>query len=35
MDAPLYACPALVGDTLFVVTAKRLYHIVSVDASLR
>jgi len=27
MDAALYARPALVGDTLFVVTAKRLYHI--------
>jgi outer membrane protein assembly factor BamB/HEAT repeat protein len=27
MDAPLYARPALVGDTLFVVTTNRLYHI--------
>jgi outer membrane protein assembly factor BamB len=27
MDAPLYARPALVGDTLWVVTADRLYHI--------
>jgi outer membrane protein assembly factor BamB len=27
MNAPLYARPALVGDTLFVVTANRLYHI--------
>ena len=29
MDAPLYARPALVGDTLFVVTANRLYYIAS------
>jgi outer membrane protein assembly factor BamB/HEAT repeat protein len=29
MNAPLYARPALVGDTLFVVTANRLYHISS------
>jgi outer membrane protein assembly factor BamB len=29
MNAPLYARPALVGDTLFVVTAERLYHIAS------
>ena len=34
MDAPLYARPALVGDSLFVVTARRLYHI-AVFASLR
>jgi outer membrane protein assembly factor BamB/HEAT repeat protein len=27
MDAPLYARPALVGDTLYVVTADRLYRI--------
>lgn len=27
MDAPLYARPALVGDTLVVVTANRLYQI--------
>ena len=27
MGAPLYARPALVGDSLFVVTANRLYHI--------
>ena len=27
MPAPLYARPALVGDTLYVVTAERLYHI--------
>jgi outer membrane protein assembly factor BamB len=27
MNAPLYARPALVGDTLFVVTADRLYYI--------
>ena len=29
MNAPLYARPAHVGDTLFVVTANRLYHIAS------
>ncbi|MCX6874285.1 MAG: PQQ-binding-like beta-propeller repeat protein [Verrucomicrobia bacterium] len=27
MNAPLYARPALVGNALWVVTAKRLYHI--------
>jgi outer membrane protein assembly factor BamB/HEAT repeat protein len=35
MPAPLYARPALVGDTLWVVTADRLYHIAPIDASLR
>lgn len=29
MKAPLYARPALVGDTLFVVTANRIYQIAS------
>lgn len=27
MDAPLYARPALVGDSLYVASARRLYHI--------
>lgn len=27
MDAPLYSCPALVGDALYLVTAHRLYLV--------
>jgi outer membrane protein assembly factor BamB/HEAT repeat protein len=27
MDSPLYSCPALVGDSLFLATARRLYRI--------
>jgi outer membrane protein assembly factor BamB len=35
MDAPLYARPALAGDSLFVVTANRLYHIAAPPAGNR
>jgi hypothetical protein len=27
MDAPLYSPPALIGDALYLATAKRLYFI--------
>jgi hypothetical protein len=27
MDAPLYSRPAMVGDTLYLATARRLYLI--------
>ena len=27
MDSALYARPALVGDTLYLATARRMYHI--------
>ena len=29
MDAPLYSAPAVVGDALYLATARRLYHISS------
>ncbi|MCX6867989.1 MAG: PQQ-binding-like beta-propeller repeat protein [Verrucomicrobia bacterium] len=35
MNAPLYARPALSGDTLWVASAKRLYHIAALDAPSR
>jgi hypothetical protein len=35
MDAPIYSPPALVGDALYVVTAKRLYLIAAKPAFVR
>ena len=33
MDAPLYARPALVGDMLYLATARRMYCITATPAS--
>jgi hypothetical protein len=35
MDAPIYSPPALVGDALYVATAKRLYRIAAPPAVAR